>query len=49
MFTNNVGCDLLILASNISAIAIDEGGAVKACKLIGTKVLSGSSETIRTV
>ena len=30
MFTNIVGCDLLMLASNMFAMQIDEGGAVKA-------------------
>jgi len=28
---------------------IDEGGAVKACKLIVSRVVSGSNEVIRTV
>jgi hypothetical protein len=49
MLTNIVGCALLILASSISAMQIDEGGAVKACKLIVSRVVSGSNEIIRTV
>jgi hypothetical protein len=49
MLTNIVGCALLILASNISAMQIEEGGAVNACKLIVSKVVSGSNEIIRTV
>ena len=49
MLTNMVGCALLILASSISAMQIDEGGAVSACKLMVSRVLSGSSEMIRTV
>lgn len=49
MLTNVVGEILLIPASSMSAMQIAEGGAVKACKLIVSSVLSGSRETIRTV
>ena len=49
ILTNMVGCVLLILASNISAMQMEEGGAVNACKLIVSSVLSGSREMIRTV
>lgn len=49
MLTNIVGCALLILASSMSAMQIDDGGAVRACKLMVSRVLSGSNEIIRTV
>ena len=49
MFTNMVGWDLLMEASNMSAMQMDEGGAVRACKLSVSSVLSGSREMIRTV
>lgn len=49
ILTNIVGCDLLILASSISTMQMEDGGAVRACKLIVSKVLSGSKEMIRTV
>lgn len=49
MFTNIVGCDLLTLASSISAMQIADGGAVRACRLIVSRVLSGSKEMMRTV
>jgi len=49
MFTNIVGWVLLIPASSISAMQIAEGGDVNACILIGSSVVSGSKEIIRTV
>jgi hypothetical protein len=49
MLTNMVGCVLLILASSMSAIQMDEAGAVKACKLMASRVVSGSREIMRTV
>jgi hypothetical protein len=49
MLTNIVGWVLLILASSMSAMQMVDGGAVNACKLIVSSVLSGSSDTIRTV
>ena len=49
MFTNSVACVLLIAESTISTMQMADGGAVKACKLIVSRVLSGSSEIIRTV
>jgi hypothetical protein len=49
IFTNIVGILLLILASTISAIQIADGGAVNACKLIISNVVSGSNDIILTV
>jgi hypothetical protein len=49
MLTNMVGCVLLMLASNMSAMHMDEAGAVNACKLMASSVVSGSREMMRTV
>ena len=49
ILTNIVGWVLLMLASNISAIQIEDGGAVSACKLMVSNVLSGSNDMILTV
>ena len=49
ILTNIVGWVLLMLVSNISAIQIKDGGAVSACKLMVSNVLSGSNKIIRTV
>lgn len=49
MLTNVVGETLLIPASSMSAMQMADGGAVRACKLMVSSVLSGSSETMRTV
>lgn len=49
MFMNIVGCDLLMLESNMSAMQMDEGGAVNACILSVSRVVSGSREIMRTV
>lgn len=49
MFTNIVGWVLLIPASSMSAIQIAEGGEVNACILMGSSVVSGSREMMRTV
>lgn len=38
-----------MLASSISAMQMEEGGAVNACRLMVSKVLSGSREITRTV
>lgn len=38
-----------MLASNMSAMQMVDGGAVKACKLMVSRVLSGSNDMIRTV
>ena len=49
MFTNVVGWVLLIPASSMSAMQIAEGGEVNACILMGSSVVSGSREIMRTV
>ena len=49
MLTKVVGDVLLIPASSMSAMQMAEGGAVRACRLIVSSVLSGSSEMMRTV
>ena len=49
MFTNIVGWVLLMLASSMSAMQMDDGGAVRACRLMVSRVVSGSRDTIRTV
>ena len=49
ILTNIVGWVLLMLASNISTIWIKDRGAVSACKLMVSNMLSGSNEIIWTV